>query len=87
MIKITFLLDGKPVKSGDIGNIIMNDILTSIENNLREKVGMLSCPVHKESPHITVIYDGEKLSFSVEGCCNELKKLVDEQLQQDYLDD
>lgn len=83
MLKITFLLNGKPVNPNDIGNIIMRDILTGIENHLRETVGMLSCPIHHESPKITVNYDGDNLSYSVDGCCNELMNLVGEQLHQD----
>ncbi len=79
MLKISFKVDGKEVQANSVGNVLRQSIFTSIEEQVRETVGVLSCPTHKESPQIIIHgddLDDIKLEFT--GCCDELLSMVSE---------
>ncbi|PKG73493.1 hypothetical protein CXF86_17440 [Shewanella sp. GutCb] len=79
MLKISFKVDGKEVKVNSVGNALRQSIFNSIEEQVRETVGILSCPIHKESPQIIIHGDDlEDLKLEFAGCCDELLSIVSE---------
>ncbi|GAL30337.1 hypothetical protein JCM19239_2683 [Vibrio variabilis] len=83
MLKITFKIDGKPVKPNDIGDVIRATFFVAIENHVRETLGVLTCPIHHEAPQITIHGDDlDNMSFEFNGCCDELISMVEELFNQ-----
>ncbi|BAX51938.1 hypothetical protein FA893_01480 [Photobacterium damselae subsp. piscicida] len=83
MINISFKLDGKPVKPNDIADALKASMFVAIENQVRESIGLLSCPVHNESPQIIIHGDDiNDIKLEFNGCCDELMNLVTESLDQ-----
>jgi hypothetical protein len=50
MLKIHFEIDGRPMKPGDIADVVEQVILKQIEEHLREKIGTIRDPETGEFP-------------------------------------
>jgi hypothetical protein len=82
MLKIHFEIDGRPMKPGDIADVVEQAILKQIEEHLREKIGTIRDPETGEFP--TVVVSGEsldRLTIHAEGS-PALLALVEERLGQ-----
>jgi hypothetical protein len=79
MVKISFKVDGKEVKADSLADAMMQSIFNSIEEQVRDVVGVLSCPIHQESPQVIIHGDNlEDLKLEFKGCCDELISMVSE---------
>jgi hypothetical protein len=81
VLKITFLINGRPVEPSNIGNALEAALLKATQSALAEKLASVRCPDHQQEPEITARGQSFKeLSFEVKGCCEKLIEMTKAQL-------
>jgi len=73
MIDLRFEINGRRVDPKNIGDALTAAVMNAATKEINRKVGMCRCPVHGKRP--TVVGKGrsaDKMTFEVEGCCEEL---------------
>lgn len=81
MVEVSFEINGRKVHPNQIGEALTKAVLTSVTEQIKRKVGSVSCPDHGKSPKI--ICKGksiENLGFEVTGCCEKLIDSVKQKL-------
>jgi hypothetical protein len=81
MIDLRFEINGRRVDPRNIGDVLTAAVMDAATKEIKRKVGMCRCPVHGKGP--TVVGKGrsaDKMTFEVEGCCEELIREVKRRL-------
>lgn len=74
MFDIKFKINGRNVRSDQIGKKMERAALEHGKKQIQEGVRRIRCPVHGTTARVTAI--GRDLSWKVEGCCEALIESV-----------
>ncbi len=81
MIDIKFEINGRKVSPRNIGNALESAVLQSMQTNMINTIGAITCTEHDQKPSVTVKgRDLDHLKFEVSGCCDGVIKQVQSKL-------
>ena len=78
MVRVTFLVDGREISTDDLdhrpADPVERVMLLAARKHIQRRLGDLACPRHGRPPRIIATGPSpDRLTFSVEGCCQRLK--------------
>jgi len=84
MIDITMKINGKTIRPDQIGNELEKSVMSSIEKQIKGRIGGSLCPKHGEHPRVECIGRAlDDLTLRVHGCCDQLINSVESALNDD----
>lgn len=86
MFDVSFEINGKKVRPGDLGktwtSAIEAEMYKQVQDSVKRAVGSARCSVHGKAPSVVVKgRDLKNLSFEVKGCCQNLIDQVTQKLK------
>ncbi|CAK2158955.1 conserved hypothetical protein [Vibrio crassostreae] len=70
--------NGKKISGDQLADTVMSDIYKHIEDDISQKISVLTCEHHTEKPEVNFNPDTSKISISC--CCEEFDQKVQELL-------
>ncbi len=74
--EIKFEINGRVVPLHQLNETVesttTSEALSRLADRLREHVGHMRCPIHNQSPLITVVMSPHQSGFRIGGCCEQL---------------
>jgi len=77
VIEVAFEIDGKPLDPDRLGDAFAKAALRHVRESLRNTLAGVRCPQHGRAPKVVCNgIRGDRLSFEVAGCCQDLVEAV-----------
>ena len=82
MLKFKWEMNGRPIRSDQIGNELAKSIRQAANTQLEKAVKGVRCPVHGRVAQNVRLRSGSssKMDVTYEACCDELKAAIARQL-------
>ena len=76
MAEITIMIDGRTVMAADMQDMMQRITLTSMEEQLQQKLARVVCPEHGYAPQVMLNIAQGRQHISITGCCQQLVDLT-----------
>jgi len=81
MIEISYEINGRKVNPRNMKDALESAVLESVADSVKKDIGSLICSEHGKAPKIKIKGRNlDNLSFEISGCCDNLIKKVEAQL-------